>query len=103
MNLDKFDQYLADRKKNIDESKDEKKEAMYRDGCYSLRSAFNEFSQYYMKAMGMLAQNKTPMTSKYKKLRDSISMAYERMDDAISKHNEQINKDYELKVKATRG
>jgi hypothetical protein len=100
MDLNKFDQYIKDQEnKNVDEANDEKKAQMYREGAYSLNSGFREFSQYYMKAMGMLQQGKSVMNPKYKKLRDSISTAYERMDDSISKHMEMLNKDAEEMAK----
>jgi len=93
MNMRKIEKYLIDDK--IYESSDDKKIQMYREGVYSLRNAFNEFSQYYMKAMGLMMQGKKVVNPKYKKMRDSISIAYEKMDDSISKHLESINKDAE--------
>lgn len=104
MDLNKFDQYIKDKKKDvdIDESNDEKKIQMYKEGVYSLSSGFREFSQYYMKAMGLMQQSKNSMNSKYKKLRDSIAMSYERMDDSISKHLEMIKKDEEEEMKKRR-
>ena len=103
MDITKFDQYINGQEKAVDESSNEKKEAMYKEGCYYMRNAFNDFSQSYMKAIGLMMQNKAVMNPKYKKLRDSIARAYEKMDDAISKHQEAINKDNEVKMKAARG
>lgn len=101
MDLTKFDQYIDGH--NVDEQNKEKKESMYREGAYSMSSAFREFSQNYMRAMGLLIQGKKDTHfAKYKKSRDKIATAYERMDDAISKHIEEINKDAEAKMKATR-
>jgi len=102
MDLTKIDQYIKDRK-NVDESSNEKKESMYKEGCYALRIAFNAFSELYMQGIGLMMQNKEVMNPKYKKLRDSIVTAYERMDDSIFKHQEQINKDNQEKMKPTRG
>jgi hypothetical protein len=96
MDLSKFDNYINS-KKNVDESSNEKKEQMYKEGAYSLRHSFNDFSQYYMKAMGLMQQGKGVMDPKFKKLRNSISAAYERMDDAISKHMDTLIKDAEVK------
>ena len=93
MDLEKIDKYLENKQDDVDESSDEKKAQMYRDGVYSLSSGFREFSQYYMRGMGQMVQGKTAMDSKYKKLRDIIATSYEKMDDAISKHMEIMNKD----------
>jgi hypothetical protein len=95
--MKKFDMYIKDKEKTVDESSIEKKEQMYRQGVYSLRNAFSDFSQYYMKATGLMTQGKGAVSTKYKKLRDSISTAYEIMDDAISKHIDEIVKDAEVK------
>lgn len=83
---------------NTNEMSNDKKVQGYRSGAYSLSSAFNDFSQGYMRAMGLLVQNKQAMKPEYKKLRDSIATAYERLDDAISKHNEKLNKDAQEKM-----
>lgn len=99
MDLTKFDQYLVDEKEAIDESSPEKKARMYSDGCWAMKHAFQDFSQYYMKAMGLMTQSKSSMDEKYKKYRDSVSKAYERLDDAISKHVEVMQKDYNEKMK----
>ena len=72
----------------INESSNDKKMQMYRDGCYTLKHAFSEFSNIYMKGMGQMVQSKQVMNPKYKKHRDTIATAYERLDDAISKHVE---------------
>ena len=107
MDLTKFDQYIdADQKKTVDEQSDEKKQQMYREGVWQLSSAFNEFSQLYMKGMGLMMQGKKAVDPNYKKARDKIATAYERMDDAISKHRETLSKDleaqYQEKMKANR-
>ena len=104
MDLDRIDKYLEIKQDDdVDESSNEKKAQIYRDGVYSLRSAFQEFSQYYMKGMGQMVQGKTAMDSKYKKLRDVIATAYERMDDAISKHLDVMSKESADKVATKRG
>ena len=101
MDLGKFDQYLADKENGaVEESSNEKKESMYREGAYAVSSAFREFSHNYMRGMGLMMQNKAVMNPKFKKLRDACATAYERMDDAISKHMEMISKDAEEKAKA---
>lgn len=79
--------------KQVEESSDKKKMQMYRDGCYGLKNAFYEFSNAYMKSMGLMMQSKQSMNPKYKKFRDTIATSYERMDDAISKHIEEMEKD----------
>lgn len=78
---------------NMDEASDEKKMQMYRDGSYSLENSFYEFSQNYMRAMGLMSQSESNVNSKYKKMKDLISKSYENMDDAISKHNQMIEED----------
>lgn len=105
MDLTKFDQYIdTDQNQNVDEQSDEKKKQMYREGAYALSSAFREFSHNYMRGMGLMTQNKKVMNDpKYKKLRDACATAYERLDDAISKHMEQLNKDAEAEYAAKRG
>ncbi len=104
MNVKKFDQYLADKEGNdVDESSNEKKESMYREGAYALSSAFREFAHNYMRGMGLMTQNKAVMPSKFKKYRDTCATAYERMDDAISKHLEALNKDSEKTAALKRG
>ena len=74
-------------------NKVDKKKSMYRDGCYGLRHSFSDFSQGYMRAMGLMTQSKKAVDPKYKKHRDAIATAYERMDAAISKHLEDMEKD----------
>jgi len=75
------------RKGKIEESSNEKKEQMYQQGLYNVRSAFaHDFSQNYMKGMGLMMQSKSAVDPKYKKMRDAIATAYERLDDSISKH-----------------
>jgi len=92
MGVDKIDKYLNKKESKVDEQNDEKKSQMYREGLFQLRSAFFEFSQNYMKAMGMMMQSKN-VYPKYKKYRDSIATTYEKMDDSISKHFEILTKD----------
>jgi len=92
MDLNKIDIYLEKKDNDIDESSDEKKMQIYRDGIHSLRSAFQDFSQYYMRSMGQMQQGKSAMDSKYEKLRNKISSSYEIMEDAILKHMDIMNK-----------
>ena len=84
--------------KALSESSSDKKIQGYKQGSYMLNSAFSDFSQGYMRAMGQLMQNKKSMSNEYKKLRDNIATAYERLDDAISKHLEKINKQDQVKM-----
>lgn len=101
---------MSDIQKKLDhylnEQSDEKKEQMYREGTWQIRSAFNEFSQHYMRGMGMMQQGKSVKSPQYKKLRDAIANAYERMDDAITKHADILTKDmddqYKDKMKKVR-
>lgn len=90
---------LNETKENLEETSNEKKMQMYKDGCYALRHAFSEFSHAYMRGMGQMMQSKQSMNPKYKKSRDKISTAYERMDDAISKHIEEMEKDNRERAK----
>lgn len=89
--------------RNLDEmsmSSGDKKMQGYRQGSYMLSSVFSEFSQGYMRGLGMMMQNKESFKSKdYVKLRDTIATAYARMDSAISKHNEKLSQDAEVNKK----
>jgi transcription termination factor NusB len=84
------------------ESSNEKKEQSYKSGIYTLSSAFNEFSNGYMRGMGQIMQNKSVMDKNFKKLRDNIATAYERLDDAISKHMEKIREEDQAKATTLR-
>ncbi len=98
MDINKFDQYIAEGK-NLDEGKHEKQFGMYRDGAHSLRYAFSDFSQSYMRAMGQLQQGKNAMKNpKLKKMRDTIASAYERMDSAIETHLNLVNSAIETQL-----
>ena len=81
----------------ITEGNKEKKAMDYNNGVHALNSAFTEFSSLYMRALGMMIQNKKYVDPKYKKSRDVIATAYERMGSSINKHLEEINKPKELK------
>jgi hypothetical protein len=87
--------------KQVNEMPDDKKKQMYRDGCYRLKNAFYEFSNAYMRSMGLLMQSKQSMNPKYKKYRDMIATSYEKMDHAISKHIEEMEKDNKNAIQNT--